>query len=140
MFKRRKLLTAILLAEFLLYSVSPLVRPLNQYLGIGGTFEARQVSIFVADFLYRLYVEDDDQESGQSKDNKVFVRKKRAVIRKSDKVAAEDAVRFPHGVRDDLFVFSEPPKILIVFADIKINKQSFKGFFPLFSGNSPPIS
>lgn len=140
MFKRRKLLTAILLAEFLLYSVSPLVRPFHQYLGIGGTFEARQVSIFIADLLYNLYVEDDNNESGKSEDTKVFVKKKRAVIRKSYKVAIEDAVRFPHGVRDDLFVFSEPSKILIVSADIKTNKQSFKGFPSLFSGNSPPIA
>lgn len=134
MIRRNKLITAVLLAEFLIYAISPIVSPLNHY----SSSKPNIKSIYIFELISRLFVEDDNNND-QTVDDKLLIKKKRVVTRKFDDIVAKKAVRFTEGLLDSL-VFSKPPNIATVSADIKINKHSFKGFFPLFSGSSPPLA
>lgn len=140
-FKRHKILNAVLFILFFIYAVSPLTSSIDRskkYLRGESTFRAKDVSILLVDFMYQLVTTGDDADSNDSEDNNIIIKKKRAVLRGFEKIEPLKSAVISYKILNDLFEYDYPHADFKI-KDHKSNSKAFKGFLPLYSGVSPPL-
>lgn len=139
--KRHKIVNAVFFILFFIYTVSPLTSSFDKskkYLRDEGTFRAKDVSIFLVDFMYELITTGDDADSNEPEDKNIIIKKKRAVLKEFKSIEPLKFTVIPYKILNDLFAY-DYPHVDSRRKDHKSNSKAFKGFLPLYSGVSPPI-
>lgn len=140
-FKKHKIFNAALFILFFIYAVSPLTSSFDRskkYLRGESTFRAKDVSIFLVDFMCELITTGDDADSNEPEDENVIIKKKRAVLKGFKSIEPLKFTAISYKILNDLLVY-DYPHADFRRKDHKSNSKAFKGFLPLYSGVSPPI-
>jgi len=139
--KRHKIVNAVFFILFFIYTVSPLTSSFDKskkYLSDESTFRAKDVSIFLVDFMCELVTTGDDVDSNEPEDENIIIKKKRGVLKGFERIEPLKSATISHETLVDMFPHNYPHADFII-KDHKNNSKAFKGFLPLYSGVSPPI-